>query len=375
MNVENTPYPFKTGSITEIRMDSVLEHISIDPRIFFSVLQELYRICADGAVISILCPHPFHRWQIVDFTHQRAIDIEGIEMLSKTYCDELIRTGNAKTPLAYLYDIDFEILDHSVYFDETAKQHIKTLLGEFDPAKLKSYAYLFNNIIGGQQFKLKTIKNNVKAARNTFDDIYLNGGWGSIFSSGPGSHDEPLVAAYVDCITSFLLSQSQNSSTSALDVGCGDFNIGKRLHHLFESYCAIDISDTIIKRNQQYYQGKGLSFETCCGSDPSLEFHNIVFIRQVFQHLSNKEIHLILNNLKNKCNWMIVTEHIPQGSYTPNVEHNTDQRHTRLHVNSGVDVLSPPFNLIPARTLDLMKYPILGGIILTRAHQMRAITS
>jgi len=158
MNIENTPWPFRDGSITEIRMDSVLEHISIDPIKFFSVLQEIYRVCSDGALISILCPHPFHRWQIVDFTHQRSIDVEGVEMLSKAYCDELIRTGNAKTPLAHIYNIDFMLVEHKVYFDETAKKHIEAILGSFDMGKLDSYAHLFNNIIGGQHILLKVIK-------------------------------------------------------------------------------------------------------------------------------------------------------------------------------------------------------------------------
>ena len=158
LNLENTPYPFKTSSVDYIRMDSVLEHLPMPPDDFFRILRELHRIAANGAILDIFCPHPFHRWQIVDFTHQRSISIEGLQMLDKEFCKELIRKGDAKTPLAIIYDVDFVIESYQDYIDPECKLHITNVLGTFDPSKIKSYCFLFNNIIGGQRIKLKVRK-------------------------------------------------------------------------------------------------------------------------------------------------------------------------------------------------------------------------
>jgi len=158
LNLENTPYPFKTSSIDEIIMNSVLEHLPGHPADFFRILKEIYRIMKDQAELKVLCPHPFHRWQIVDFTHQKPIDREGLEMLDKQYCKKLIENGDAKTPLAFIYDIDFRIISSQSYIDPHCASHIKNVLGSFDPDKVDSYSYLFNNIIGGQSFVLRAFK-------------------------------------------------------------------------------------------------------------------------------------------------------------------------------------------------------------------------
>jgi len=158
LDLENTPYPFKTSSIDEIIMNSVLEHLPGQPKEFFRILKEIYRIMKDQAELKIFCPHPFHRWQIVDFTHQKPIDKEGLEMLDKRFCKDLIKRGDAKTPLALLYDIDFRIISAERYIDPDCARHIQNILGSFDHSKVESYAYLFNNIIGGQSFVLKAFK-------------------------------------------------------------------------------------------------------------------------------------------------------------------------------------------------------------------------
>lgn len=158
LNLENTPYPFKTNSVAYIRMDSVLEHFPSNPKNFFRILKEIYRISSNNAIIDILCPHPFHRWQIVDFTHQKPITAEGLQMLDKQFCRELIKNGDAKTPLALIYNIDFVLTNYKQFIDPTCKSHIENLLGKFEESKIESYQYLFNNIIGGQRIQMRVRK-------------------------------------------------------------------------------------------------------------------------------------------------------------------------------------------------------------------------
>jgi predicted SAM-dependent methyltransferase len=56
LDLENTPYPFKTSSIDEIIMNSVLEHLPGQPKEFFRILKEIYRIMKDQAELKIFCP-------------------------------------------------------------------------------------------------------------------------------------------------------------------------------------------------------------------------------------------------------------------------------------------------------------------------------
>jgi hypothetical protein len=68
-------------------------------------------------------------------------------------------------------------------------------------------------------------------------------------------------------------------------------------------------------------------------------------VREVLQHLSNTQISEILFNLK-AFKWVIVTESHPGplGSFKPN----KDKAHgneSRAHLNSGVVLSAPPFNV------------------------------
>jgi len=60
------PYPFKDKSIDEIWMDQTLEHLS-DP---VRVIEELYRICKNGALITVGVPYFRSFYSVIDPTHK-----------------------------------------------------------------------------------------------------------------------------------------------------------------------------------------------------------------------------------------------------------------------------------------------------------------
>ena len=158
MDLENVPFPFRSNTVIEIRMKSVLEHLSHDPKKFFPILQEIYRISQDQALIYIECPHPSHRWQVVDFTHQKPIHLEGLQMLDKSFCKKLIAANSTKSPLALMFDVDFRIVDYKCTIDPKCATHIKNILGTFDPEKIESYTYLFTNVAATQKITLRVVK-------------------------------------------------------------------------------------------------------------------------------------------------------------------------------------------------------------------------
>jgi len=63
------PWPFEESSVAEVVMDHVLEHLDDTIR----VIQELYRICADGAAIHVMTPHFSCNWTHPG--HKRAIGV------------------------------------------------------------------------------------------------------------------------------------------------------------------------------------------------------------------------------------------------------------------------------------------------------------
>src|SRR5450631_3071475 len=64
-----------------------------------------------------------------------------------------------------------------------------------------------------------------------FSAIYREGKWGTKadgdFSSGSGSHDPSVVTPYVNAVSRFL--SSLPCPPSVVDLGCGDFYVGKPL--------------------------------------------------------------------------------------------------------------------------------------------------
>jgi hypothetical protein len=68
-DLERLPWPFEESSVVEVVMDHVLEHLEDT----IATIQELYRICADGAVLRIRVPHFSCNWTHPG--HKRAMGV------------------------------------------------------------------------------------------------------------------------------------------------------------------------------------------------------------------------------------------------------------------------------------------------------------
>ncbi|MCF1196642.1 class I SAM-dependent methyltransferase [Mangrovimonas futianensis] len=182
-----------------------------------------------------------------------------------------------------------------------------------------------------------------KAAMEQIYDQHLWGGHPHDFYSGEGSHDPKIVEPYVDSVSAFL--KNFDSSLIVCDLGCGDFNIGRQLAPFTQKYIGIDIVASLIERNKTLFTEKDLEFYTLDISKDDLPPADCVILRQVLQHLSNAEIQRILNKIVS-YKYIILTEHLPMGDFTPNKDIISGQG-IRLKQKSGVDLLQPPFNFTP----------------------------
>ncbi|WP_299226843.1 methyltransferase domain-containing protein [uncultured Psychroserpens sp.] len=186
------------------------------------------------------------------------------------------------------------------------------------------------------------------------NQIYEQHLWGGAtfdFYSGQGSHDPKIITPYINAITTFF--ESHHNTLSVCDLGCGDFNIGKHLTKYTKKYIAVDIVDNLITRNKAKFIEDHLEFHCLDITKDKLPIADCILLRQVLQHLSNKEILSIVHKLR-QYKYVILTEHIPTGSFLPNKDIISGQG-IRLKHNSGVDLLNSPFNLKILETSVLNK--------------------
>lgn len=174
------------------------------------------------------------------------------------------------------------------------------------------------------------------------EQIYEKNLWGgnpNEFYSGEGSHDPGLVIPYIDVVSNFL--KSFETPITVCDLGCGDFNVGKDLVACTAHYHAIDIVPTLMEHNQATFQLPNLTFHCLDVALDELPSGDCALVRQVLQHVSNQEVHQILEKLSH-YRYVIITEHLPSGEFEPNKNKISGQG-IRLKQNSGIDVLSQPF--------------------------------
>jgi hypothetical protein len=178
-----------------------------------------------------------------------------------------------------------------------------------------------------------------KAAMSQIYEKNMWGGNPSEFYSGEGSHDSVLVTPYIDVVSNFL--QSFEKPLTVCDLGCGDFNVGKDLVACTAHYHAVDIVPALMEHNQAKFQLPNLTFHCLDVAIDELPSGDCALVRQVLQHVSNQEVHQILEKLSH-YRYVIITEHIPSGDFEPNKDKISGQG-IRLKQNSGIDVLSTPF--------------------------------
>jgi hypothetical protein len=181
------------------------------------------------------------------------------------------------------------------------------------------------------------------SARETFKEIYRSKAWGSRhdarFCSGDGSCREDVVGPYCERVNAFIC---KNHIQTIVDLGCGDFMVGSRLLNPQRTYTAIDIVPELLEENRQRFAGMPVTFICRDIISDELPDADLCLVRQVLQHLSNKEILHILPKLA-KYKYVLITEHVYVGS---GLRPNVDKPHgpgTRIPHRSGVFVDRPPF--------------------------------
>ena len=200
-----------------------------------------------------------------------------------------------------------------------------------------------------------------KAVMEQIYEEHLWGGGHHMFYSGHGSHDPNLVKPYVIVVSQFL--RSFETPLTICDLGCGDFNVGRQLTPYTKKYIGVDIVQNLIDYNQNTFANENIQFRCLDIAQDELPQADCVILRQVLQHISNKEVQQVVRKLKD-YKYIILTEHLPKGGFVPNLDIISGQG-IRLKKQSGLDLLAPPFNLKVLEAKSLLSIPVKRGIIET----------
>ena len=200
----------------------------------------------------------------------------------------------------------------------------------------------------------------VLAPKDTFKRIYDRGYWGRSkergekYYSGSGSHGGEIVERYISAVSGFL--QSLDHKPDVVDLGCGDFAVGTRLRPMCGRYVAVDVVEGLIERNKLRYGKDRVDFRVVDMINDELPDGEVVFIRQVLQHLSNSDIAQVVPKLSAKFRFLILSEHLAlSDGFVPNLDQ-TRGPDIRIDIGkggSGVVLTEQPFNLKVKRTTVL----------------------
>ncbi len=174
-----------------------------------------------------------------------------------------------------------------------------------------------------------------------FSAIYTRNMWGGAsedFYSGHGSHYPDVVQPYVDAVIELL--RAIPGPPNVCDLGCGDFAVGSQIRPHAGGYIAADIVPELVARNAARFPDTEFRVIDLVADD--LPDADIVFIRQVLQHLSNDDIASALPKLA-KFPRIVITEDVPTTDFVPNAD-KLAGFDVRLASSSGVDITAPPFN-------------------------------
>jgi SAM-dependent methyltransferase len=209
-------------------------------------------------------------------------------------------------------------------------------------------------------------------AKEAFTKIYSERLWGTpnndqdSFSSGSGSRQSYVVATYIDAVDKFL--RSLDKKPNVVDLGCGDFQVGSKIRHLCGNYIACDIVDSLIARNKEVYRDMQVDFRVVDIASDDLPDGDVVFVRQVLQHLSNELILKTIQQIQSKYKYLVLTEHLPsQDSFAANLDKPIGPD-TRLRFDSGVVISRPPFNIRATQNVVLCQAIVSGTLIQTRLY-------
>lgn len=128
--------------------------------------------------------------------------------------------------------------------------------------------------------------------QEVFDKIYRKHRW--IWGSGTGSI--PILNKPFIRFTNKFLDDHPDIKV-VVDIGCGDFQIGRNLALRGRKYIGCDVSSLVFKKIEKKFSSPEKKFLHLDAVTDELPFGDLVILKDVLQHLCNRDISHILSKL------------------------------------------------------------------------------
>lgn len=156
LDLEHDKFPWEDNSVSNVIAHHVFEHLGDG---FFHFMQELYRVCEDGAEIDVAVPHHRHDNFVNDPTHKRPITVDGMRLFSKKHnkiCEDM---GDGSSKLANFYKVDFDMVSYNYIIDSRYNNTVQNIQpGSLEEKSFHERIIERNNIVAEVQFKMKVVK-------------------------------------------------------------------------------------------------------------------------------------------------------------------------------------------------------------------------
>jgi SAM-dependent methyltransferase len=186
--------------------------------------------------------------------------------------------------------------------------------------------------------------------KQIFEQIYTSHSWNGRSRSGPGS-DVEHTTRYIRFVSGWL--RRHPDVRRVVELGCGDWSTTKQITFLsHQFYVGLDIVSSAVEANSLQYERPGVYFECLDFLSETPPTGDVLFIKDVLQHLSNRSVQHFLSEVLPLYRHALITNDVSRYterrfcgiplSRTQLGEANADipdggSRPIRLH--------EPPFNL------------------------------
>lgn len=156
VDLEQFPWPWGDNEVTEVYMSHVLEHLGAATETYLKIIQELYRVCAPNAKVTVIVPHPRSDAFVTDPTHVRPITILGLQMFDQDLNRQSIEQGHADTPLGIYLGVNFKLESTEMQLDEFWMRKVRA--GEIGQGDLEFAIRCYDNVIDQMTIVLRAAK-------------------------------------------------------------------------------------------------------------------------------------------------------------------------------------------------------------------------
>ena len=180
-----------------------------------------------------------------------------------------------------------------------------------------------------------------------FSAIYERGEWANgaeannKWTSGSGSNPKN-ARVYIAYLQNYL---ADHEIKSVVDLGCGDWQIGRCINWDGVKYLGIDVVDGVIEENTKKFSAPNITFLKADGTEYELPKADLLICKDVLQHLPFKDIQNIVKQFNKFKHCIVINDVDPIRLTCENID--IPRGHYRC-----LDIKKSPFNLLGRKVLS-----------------------